>query len=85
MSKKRNPPAQYDEDEAFEASGDDWAEAIDDTGLQPSSAESQARDGRRRDWRDAERYREERELRRQLEEAAWFEELASGLNRTANQ
>ena len=84
MSKKRNPPARYDADDAFESSADDWDEAIDDIGLQPSSAALPARGGRRRDWRDAERYREERELRRQLEETAWFDELENSLSRTAS-
>ena len=78
MSKKRNPPGRYHANDTFEPSADDWDETIDDIGLQPSSAASPAPGARHRDWRDAERYREERELRRQLEEAAWFDELESG-------
>ncbi len=69
MSKKKLP---LDDSDEFDIGEDDnWGE---ETADDPPLTVPPGRP-RRRDWRDAERYREERELRRQIGDLDWFEDL----------
>ncbi len=60
-----------DDFEIFEEeAGEDW-NAIDQD-IQPRPS---VRAHRRRDWRDVERFREDREMRKILNAQSWFDEL----------
>lgn len=73
MSKRKK--TSLDSDDAFsDAEVDGWDENLNDAvadgrvgGLPQSGGDH------RRDWRDAEKYREERELRRQIDDLCWFD------------
>lgn len=73
MSKRKK--TSLDSDDAFsDAEVDGWDENLINAtadggvgGLPRSDSDH------RRDWRDAEKYREERELRRQIDDLCWFD------------
>lgn len=73
MGKKRKPAK---EDIAIDDS-DDWDdEADNDDGdfIPDDELSVPPREGRQRDWRDLERYKEDRDLKRQLEDDFWADD-----------
>lgn len=82
MSKKRNKLAVESEGSDFDdtVSDESWEATVTNWNIGRQNPTAVCNEERRRDWRDVEKYREARELRRELEDTAWLNEIEFGDN-----
>lgn len=70
--KKARPESEFDDTDYDDASTDSWSEDTEENADATSQRSAAPPGVRLRDWRDVERFREERALRRLLEEDDLF-------------